>query len=66
MSGAFFANNKQDNHVTVMTDAIDKGVRWLTEQLPRVPWCGNIVMTEGGNIYVNRGERDGVKVGRPL
>ena len=64
LSGAFFANNKSDNHVTAMTDAIDQGVRWLTEQLPKVSWRGNIIMTEGGNIYVNRGERDGVKVGQ--
>ena len=36
----------------------------LLEQLPDFPWTGTVVLVKGGQVYVNRGTREGVAVGQ--
>ena len=42
---------------------MQQGVQWMIEQLPKVTWRGNVVLVKDGNVYINRGTREGVKEG---
>lgn len=58
--GAF----KKDNVGKAVEDAVSQGVEWLVEQLPGVPWTGSVALVRDGQIYVNRGTREGVSNGQ--
>jgi curli biogenesis system outer membrane secretion channel CsgG len=55
---------KNDNVGKAITDAVAQGVQWMTQQLPNITWRGNVVMVRDGQIYINRGSREGVKPGQ--
>jgi len=43
--------------------AIDQGVILLGTRILNAPWTGKVVTATAGKIYINAGERNGVKVG---
>ena len=44
--------------------AVDEGVKFLVSKLEDIPWTGTVILTKGDNVYINRGEREGVSVGQ--
>jgi curli biogenesis system outer membrane secretion channel CsgG len=58
------AGFKKDNVGKACQDAVDQAVRYLVVQLESIPWVASIVMVKDDAIILNRGERDGVKVGQ--
>ncbi|MCU0303945.1 MAG: CsgG/HfaB family protein [Thermoanaerobaculales bacterium] len=62
--GAAFGGHKNDNVGKAVESAVAEAVQFLLDQLPNVPWTGSVVMTKDGKVYVNRGSREGVTVGR--
>lgn len=55
---------KKDNVGKAVEDAVSQGVDWLVEQLPNVPWTGSVALVRDGQVYVNRGTREGVSPGQ--
>lgn len=62
--GAAFGGNENDNLGKAITDAASQAAGWLTEQLPGVTWRGSVVMVRDGQVYINRGTREGVSSGQ--
>ena len=62
--GASFGGNKQDNIGLAVVDACAAAVAFMLEQLPNFPWSGTVVMVKNGQVYLNRGTREGVTVGQ--
>lgn len=46
-----------------MEDAAVEVAEWLAQELPSIPWKGAVVTVAGGEVLVNRGQRDGVGPG---
>jgi curli biogenesis system outer membrane secretion channel CsgG len=44
-------------------DALDQAVVLLGTRIINEPWTGKVVMAKDGKIYINAGERNGIKVG---
>ena len=61
--GAGAGGFKSDNVGKAVENAVQQGVQWMIEQLPKITWRGNVVMVRDGNVYINRGTREGVKEG---
>lgn len=57
---------KNDNTGKAIEDAVSQAVDWMVGQLPSVTWSGTVVMTQGDQVYVNRGSRDGLSSGTTL
>ena len=62
--GAAFGGHADDNVGLAVQDACAEAVEFLTAQLPDIPWSGTVVMTKSDQVYINRGEREGVAVGQ--
>ena len=62
--GAAFGGEKKDNVGLAVQDACAEAVAFLLEELPNVSWTGTVVLVKGNQVYVNRGEREGVSVGQ--
>ena len=61
--GAGAGGFKSDNVGKAVENAVQQGVQWMIEQLPKITWRGNVVLVKDGNVYINRGTREGVKEG---
>ena len=61
--GAGAGGFKSDNVGKAVENAVQQGVQWMIEQLPKITWRGNVVMVRDGNVYINRGSREGVSEG---
>jgi curli biogenesis system outer membrane secretion channel CsgG len=61
--GAGAGGFKSDNVGKAVENAVQQGVQWMIEQLPKITWRGNVVMVKDGNVYINRGSREGVAEG---
>jgi curli biogenesis system outer membrane secretion channel CsgG len=61
--GAGAGGFKSDNVGKAVENAVQQGVQWMIEQLPKITWRGNVVMVRDGNVYINRGSREGVTEG---
>lgn len=61
--GAGGGGFKSDNVGKAVESAVQQGVQWMIEQLPKITWRGNVVMVRDGNVYINRGTREGVTEG---
>ena len=61
--GAAFGGNKNDNVGLAVQDACAEAVGFMLEQLPNIPWTGSVVLVKDGQVYVNRGSREGVSPG---
>ncbi len=57
------AGFENDNVGKACENAVGQGVGFLIEQLESIPWEGTIVKAKKGKIIINRGSREGVKVG---
>jgi len=55
---------KKTNAGKAIEQAVDEGVKFMIEKLSTIPWTGTVVMVNGGKVYINRGEREGVTVGQ--
>lgn len=62
--GAAFGGHKDDNLGQAIADAADQAVKWMTTQLPSIQWSGSVVMVKDGQVYINRGSREGVTAGQ--
>lgn len=62
--GGGLANFKKDNMGKAVEAAVKLGVQWMTEQLPKIAWRGSVIMVRDGDVYINRGIREGVQVGQ--
>ena len=62
--GAAFGGEKNDNVGLAVQDACAQAVDFLQAQLPNIAWTGSVVMVKDGKVYINRGSREGVGVGR--
>jgi curli biogenesis system outer membrane secretion channel CsgG len=67
-SGAGFSGDvegfKNDNVGKAVEAACGEAVKFLTDQLPKIPWTGSVVQVANGKVYINRGTREGVSVGQ--
>ena len=67
-SGAGFSGDvggfKNDNVGKAVESACAEAVKFLTDQLPKIPWSGTVVQNANGKVYINRGSREGVTVGQ--
>lgn len=67
-SGSGFSGDvggfKNDNVGKAVEAACSEAVQFLLAQLPNMPWTGSVVMVKGNQVYINRGEREGVVAGR--
>ena len=61
--GAGAGGFKSDNLGKAVENAVQQGVDWMIEQLPKITWRGNVVMVRDGNVIINRGTREGVAEG---
>ncbi len=62
--GAAFGGQKEDNLGLAVADACDQAVAFMIDQLPNVQWSGSVIMVKDGQVYVNRGSREGVSPGQ--
>lgn len=62
--GAAFGGHSNDNVGLAVQDACAVAVNFLLEQLPDFPWTGTVVLVKGGQVYVNRGTREGIVMGQ--
>jgi curli biogenesis system outer membrane secretion channel CsgG len=58
--GAVFGNYGAENLGKAVENAATQGVDWMITQLPKIRWTGTVVMNNNGNIYINRGNREGI------
>lgn len=62
--GTAFGGEKNDNLGEAIAEASDLAVEWMISQLPNVSWRGAVVMVKDGQVYINRGSREGVSPGQ--
>lgn len=55
---------KKDNVGKAIESAVSEAVDFIVAQLPKISWSGSVVLVQGGNVYVNRGTREGVAPGQ--
>jgi curli biogenesis system outer membrane secretion channel CsgG len=55
---------KKDNVGKACQDAVGQAIDFLITQLERIPWEGTVSLVKDGKIMINRGEREGVRVGQ--
>lgn len=55
---------KNDNVGKAVESACGEAVKFLIDQLPKIPWSGTVVQVVNGKVYINRGTREGVSVGQ--
>lgn len=55
---------KKDNVGQAVESAVSDAVEWLTGQLEGVPWTGSVALVKDGQVYINRGSREGVSQGQ--
>jgi curli biogenesis system outer membrane secretion channel CsgG len=55
---------KKDNVGKAIESAVSEAVDWIVQQLPNIPWTGTVALVQDGNVYVNRGTREGVAPGQ--
>lgn len=53
----------KDNLARAVDDAAGQAVVFLIGQLDGIPWEGTVIMVKEGRIIINRGSREGVRVG---
>jgi curli biogenesis system outer membrane secretion channel CsgG len=61
---AVFGNYGAENLGKAVENAASQGVEWMITQLPKIRWTGTVVMNNNGNIYLNRGTREGINGGQ--
>jgi len=62
--GAAFGGHDDDNLGKAIADAAGQALGFMVTQLPDVTWRGTVVVVRNGQVYINRGSREGVSVGQ--
>ncbi len=62
--GGDLAGFKKDNMGKAVEAAVSEAVDFLIDQLPGIPWTGSVALVKDGQVYVNRGSREGVGSGQ--
>jgi len=62
--GAAFGGHKDDNLGKAVADAANQALGFMINQLPDVTWRGSVVVVRNGQVYINRGSREGVAAGQ--
>jgi hypothetical protein len=55
---------KKTNAGKAMEKAVDECVCFLVSKLEDIPWTGSVVLVKGNKVYINRGEREGIRAGQ--
>jgi curli biogenesis system outer membrane secretion channel CsgG len=55
---------KKTNVGKAVEQAIDEAVKFISEQIEKIPWSGTVILVKGDQIYINRGSREGVAAGQ--
>ncbi|MFC1883784.1 CsgG/HfaB family protein [Thermodesulfobacteriota bacterium] len=55
---------RKTNAGKAIEQAVDMAVTFLIEQLDEIPWSGTVILAKKNKVYINRGEREGVRVGQ--
>lgn len=53
-----------DNLGKALIQAAENAVAWAEGELPGIPWSGTVAQVDGQDVYVNRGSREGVRIGQ--
>ena len=59
-----FGGESRDNVMEAAENALGQALAFIVKQLDTIPWEGTVILKKGNTLIVNRGERDGVSVGR--
>lgn len=59
-----FGGESKDNVQKAIEDASGQITNYLISQLDQVQWEATVIMAKSNKIIINRGERDGVEVGK--
>lgn len=59
-----FGGEDKDNVMEASENAVGKAIEYMVKQLENIPWEGSIMMAKGDKVIMNRGEREGVTVGK--
>ena len=62
--GADLAGFRKTSAGEAVEKAVDEAVAFIIGQLEEIPWTGSVVLVKGEKVYINRGEREGVRVGQ--
>ncbi|MBU0485507.1 MAG: hypothetical protein KKB30_13460 [Proteobacteria bacterium] len=55
---------KKTNAGKAIEKAVDEAIQFLIAQIAEIPWTGSVIMVKGKQVYINRGEREGVSAGQ--
>jgi len=55
---------QSDNVGKAIQQAIEQAVAWFERELPRIPWRGTVARVDGADVFVNRGQREGIHAGQ--
>lgn len=59
-----FGGEDKDNVMEAAENAVGQAIQYMVAQLENIPWEGTIMMASGSKVIMNRGEREGVVVGK--
>jgi len=59
-----FGGEDKDNVMDAAENAIGQAIQFMVKQLDSIPWEGTVMMAKGDSVIMNRGEREGVTVGK--
>ncbi len=59
-----FGGEDKDNVMDAAENAVGQAVAYMVKQLDTIAWEGTIMVASGTKFIMNRGERDGVTVGK--
>jgi curli biogenesis system outer membrane secretion channel CsgG len=62
--GADLGGFKKTNVGVAVEQAIDQAVEFISAQIGNMPWTGAVVLVRGEQVYINRGEREGIVAGQ--
>ncbi|MCC5807768.1 MAG: hypothetical protein JJU00_15695 [Opitutales bacterium] len=62
--GADIGGFQNENLAEAVALAIEDAVAFIVSELDSVPWTADVVAVRGGQVYINRGEREGVSTGQ--
>mgnify|MGYP000387667116 CR=1 FL=1 len=62
--GTDLTSFKNTNMGKAVEKAIDDAVTFITAQIPKLHWSGAVILLKDSQVYINRGEREGVTVGQ--
>lgn len=59
-----FGGEDKDNVMEAAENAVGQAIQYMIAQLENIPWEGTIMMANGSKVIMNRGEREGVSIGK--